>query len=246
MSGGVHQKNHIASRRARFRQLGAFRPLVMPSLLACDFGNLEREVERLEVAGVRALHLDVMDGHFVPNLTFGMPITAALRRLTDLPIDAHLMVTNPAALVEPFVDAGVDSITIHMEPVDDPAPLLSKIRDLGIASGLSLNPPTPIDTIYQYFDLCDMVLVMSVMPGFGGQEFEDIALSKLRSLREEAKKTDHEDLLLQVDGGVNDKTIGDCAAAGADILVVGTAFFSCDDYGERIKQLSRLASQSLA
>ncbi|MBN1854524.1 MAG: ribulose-phosphate 3-epimerase [Pirellulales bacterium] len=234
------------SRRARFRQLGNSVPLVMPSLLACDFGNLEREVERLEAAGAEALHLDVMDGHFVPNLTFGMPIAAALRRLTDLPIDAHLMVTNPVELVEPFVDAGVDSITIHVEPVDDPAPILTKIRKLGVASGISLNPPTPVDVIQPYLDLSDMVLVMSVMPGFGGQVFEPVALAKLRSLREQARQADREDILLQVDGGVNDETIGNCTAAGADILVVGSAFFSHKDYGRRLEKLSQLALQSLA
>lgn len=245
MSNGAVSHVHRLSSRSRFRRLGDRAPLVMPSLLSCDFGNLEREVERLEAAGVNALHLDVMDGHFVPNLTFGMMVVAALRRLTDLPLDAHLMISNPADYIEAFAEAGADSITIHIEPVDDPAPLLTKIRDLGLASGLALNPPTPLSAIEPHLKLCDMVLVMSVMPGFGGQAFNNIALDKLRSLREQGSLLGRDDLLLQVDGGMNDETIGNCAGAGADLLVAGSAFFSHDDYARRLEQLTKLASQPL-
>ena len=246
MSRGALSCAGPPSRRARVRRLHECAPLVMPSLLACDFGNLGREIEQLEAAGVSALHLDIMDGHFVPNLTFGIPIVIALRRLTNLPIDVHLMITNPAEHMEAFVDAGADSITVHVEPIDDPAPLLSRIRDLGIASGLALNPPTPFETVAPYLDLCDLVLVMSVMPGFGGQTFDEVALSKLRSLREHVSRSGSDDVLLQVDGGVNDETIGDCTVAGADLLVVGSAFFSYDDYAQRLERLTQLAAQSLA
>lgn len=202
-------------------ELRAGVPLVNPSLLACDFANVQREIERLQEAGARLLHLDIMDGHFVPNLSFGLPVVEAIRRVTDLPLDVHLMISDPVAYVDRFRQAGADLLTIHVEAAPDPRPLLERIRRLGAAAGLSLNPPTPVSAVEPYLDYCDLVLVMSVMPGFGGQSFDPSALDKLRHLRATARG----ELLLSVDGGVNPDTIPRCAEAGAGLLVTGTALF---------------------
>ncbi|MBN2477518.1 MAG: ribulose-phosphate 3-epimerase [Pirellulales bacterium] len=212
-------------------------PLIGPSLLACDFGNLQREIGRVEEAGARIIHLDVMDGHFVPNISFGLPIVAAARRATDLPLDVHLMISDPARYVRPFREAGADLLTIHIEAVPQPRPLLEEIRSLGAAAGITLNPPTPVSALEDCLDLCDLVLVMSVMPGFGGQEFDPVALEKLRRLRELVGA----DVLLSVDGGINSKTIQLCSAAGADLFVAGTALFSQDDYGRVLREMTGLA-----
>ena len=211
-------------------------PLIGPSLLACDFGNLDREVRRLEEAGARILHLDVMDGHFVPNLSFGVPIVEAVRRVTDLALDVHLMISDPGRYIEPFREAGADLITIHIEAVPDPTFLLAQIRGLGAAAGLALNPPTPVQAVEEYLDQCDLVLTMSVMPGFGGQPFQPVALEKLRRLREKGGS----DLLLSVDGGVNLDTIGLCAEAGAQLFVTGTALLGYEDYRKRLAELTTL------
>ncbi len=212
-------------------------PLLAPSVLAADFAHLADDLCRAEEAGVKVLHLDIMDGHFVPNLSFGIPVVEAIRRATKLPLDVHLMISEPEKYVGRFRDAGADALTIHIEPVDDPTPVLEEIRSLGAGVGLSLNPPTPVSEIEPYLSLCDMVLVMSVMPGFGGQAFDPVALEKLRRLRE----VGHEDLVLSIDGGVNEATIGDCTAAGADLLVAGTAFFGHPDYAARLTTLTDLA-----
>jgi ribulose-phosphate 3-epimerase len=217
--------------------LRAAAPLVAPSLLACDFGNLELEIRRVEEAGARILHLDVMDGHFVPNISFGLPIVEAARRLTDLPLDTHLMISEPGRYLKQFRQAGADLITIHIEAVPEPQPLLERIRALGAGAGITLNPPTPVSHVEDYLEFCDLVLVMSVMPGFGGQQFEPVALEKLRRLRALAGP----EMLLSVDGGVNLETIGACAAAGADLFVVGSSLFSQDDYGRYIAQLTDVA-----
>lgn len=212
-------------------------PAILPSLLLCDFGNLQREVAALESAKVAALHLDVMDGNFVPNLTYGMPIVTALRRLTDLPLDVHLMISRPERYVERFVDAGADSITIHAEAADDARGVLESIRALGVGAGVAINPGTPWTTIEDCLDVCDLVLVMSVEAGFGGQAFNPIALEKLAALRERCG----DEMLLEVDGGVNAQTIHSCAEAGANLFVVGSAIFHSDNYGDAIGQLRELA-----
>jgi ribulose-phosphate 3-epimerase len=212
--------------------LYAAAPLIGPSLLACDFAHLEREVRRLKEAGARILHLDVMDGHFVPNLSFGIPIVEAVRRVTDLVLDVHLMISNADRFIEPFRRAGADLITIHVEAVADPPELLSRIRGLGAGAGLALSPPTPAQAVEPYLGLCDLVLTMSVMPGFGGQQFQATALEKLRWLR---RKVGH-GVFLSVDGGVNLDTIGACAEAGANLFVTGTALFGEEDYRERLHQ----------
>lgn len=224
------------SRSSQIDRLRRAAPAVLPSLLQCDFGNLQREVEELASAGVEVLHLDVMDGHFVPNLTYGMPIVAALRRLTDMPLDVHLMISQPERYVDQFRDAGADVITFHIEAVENPRPLLERIRERGAAAGLALNPDTPVSAIADVLDLCDLVLVMSVQAGFGGQSFNPVALEKLREVR---KLAPH--VLLEIDGGVNSETIAACAGAGAQLFVVGSAIFRQRPYGPVVSRLTELA-----
>jgi ribulose-phosphate 3-epimerase len=211
---------------------------IMASLLFCDFGKLRREVEALEAAGVAAMHLDVMDGHFVPNFTYGLPIVEAVRQATDLPLDVHLMIDNPERYIEAFRKAGADSMTIHAEAVADPRPVLEKIRALGASAGLAINPPTPLAAIEASLPYGDLILVMSVMPGFGGQKFDDVALEKLRTLKSRSEVT----ALLEVDGGVSVDTIGKCAQAGAELFVTGSAIFRHDNYTTAVREL-RAAAQ---
>jgi len=225
------------TRRERFLRLRDESPVILPSLLLCDFANLQREVALLEEAGVKALHLDVMDGVFVPNLTYGMPIVEAFRRLTDLPLDVHLMIETPSRYIQQFIDAGADAITIHEEAVKDPLNSLQQIRELGAASGLAINPATPTAKAEAYLEHCDLLLVMSVDAGFGGQSFNDVALEKLRRLRE---LCGHE-IMLEVDGGINESTISKCAQAGAELFVVGSAIFRSSHYGTVVNQLADLA-----
>lgn len=214
--------------------------VILPSLLLCDFTNLEREVRQLEAAGCRALHLDVMDGHFVPNLTYGLPIVEAFRRLTELPLDVHLMIERPERYVAAFRDAGADSMTIHVEATEDPAAVLHQIRAVGAAAGLALNPSTSLEQITPLRDLCDVVLVMSVMPGFGGQQFDPVALTKLRAL----SRAPSVPYRLQVDGGINEQTIGPAAEAGAELFVAGSAIFRHADYAAPFRRLQALACQA--
>ena len=224
--------------RNRFEQLRISRPVILPSMLHCDFGNLQREVERLEEAGALALHLDVMDGHFVPNFTYGMPIVSAFRKLTELPIDVHLMISNPEDYVRQFCDAGADSVTFHVEATDDPEPILHELKSLNVGVGLAANPKTPVSRLLPYIPLCDLALVMSVEAGFGGQSFHESALDKIRTLR----KSFGDDILIQVDGGINAETIDRCAAAGTDLFVVGSAIFKNDNYGKVISDLTDRAT----
>ena len=225
------------SRREKLLRLRASAPVVLPSLLLCDFGNLEREVAQLEAAGVQALHLDVMDGVFVPNLTYGLPLVEAFRRLTPLPLDVHLMIADPGRYVRQFYDAGADILTIHAEAVADPRPVLQEIRDLGAAAGIALNPQTPLAAIENCLDLCDLALIMSVEAGFGGQAFDTAALDKLRRLREQAGAH----IVLEVDGGINRDTIQSCAQAGAEFFVVGSAIFRSERYAPVVAELAGLA-----
>ena len=220
------------SRRQNILDLRSSAPQILPSLLQCDFGDLRGEVQQLEAASVKCLHLDVMDGHFVPNLTYGMPIVSGLRKHTKMPLDVHLMIASPEKYIDQFYEAGADAITIHVEAVDDAGPVLRKIRDLGAASGLALNPDTPLSAVEPYLDDCDLVLPMSVNAGFGGQKFNSVALDKLRELRKLKP-----DLLLEVDGGVNPETIADCVRAGAELLVVGSAIFKHDNYEQALNHM---------
>ena len=182
-----------------------------------------------------------MDGHFVPNITYGTPILAAVRRVTELPIEVHMMISDPARYAEQFVSAGADAVTFHVEAVPEPRGLLEKLRSLGVIAGLAYNPATPLSAIQPVLDVCDLVLTMSVAPGFGGQAFERVALDKLRQLSTEAGSQ----VLLEVDGGVNTTTIADCSRAGARLLIVGSAIFGHPNYSETIATLTRLAQSPL-
>ncbi|WP_164104352.1 ribulose-phosphate 3-epimerase [Candidatus Laterigemmans baculatus] len=217
---------------SRLQILREATPAVLPSMLLCDFGNLEREIRRLEAAGAKALHLDVMDGQFVPNLTYGMPIVAACRQLSELPLDVHLMIRDPGNYAQQFAEAGADLLTFHVEAVEQPAELIEAIKSFGIGAGIALNPATPLGAVENYAGQCDAVLVMSVNAGFGGQAFDPVALEKLRTLRSR-----HSDLLLEVDGGINTETIGACREAGADLFVVGSGIFRKDDYASALSDL---------
>jgi len=181
-----------------------------------------------------------MDGHFVPNLSFGMPVIEAVRRITDLPLDVHLMIEQPARHLAAFRRAGADLLTVHVEAVEDPTSVLTEIRHLGAGAGISLSPPTDVRLLEKCLDHCDLVLTMSVMPGFGGQTFQEVALEKLRWLRANVRPG----TLLSVDGGVNADTIRACAEAGADVFVVGTALLGQPDYRKRLAELTLIARSS--
>lgn len=235
MSTSVLNRNDV---RSTLREQA---PLIAPSLLACDFAKVEREIRSVEEAGAQLLHLDVMDGHFVPNLSIGLPVIESIRRVTDLPLDVHLMIDNPAEYVVRYREAGADIITVHAEVLPDPTEVLAEIRQLGALAGLTLNPPTPLEAVLPYVEHCDLILVMSVMPGFGGQELDPVAFDKLRRLKAEPKC----DALLEIDGGVNEDTIAACTAAGADLLVAGTAVFGAQDRTERMRRLQSLAAEGV-
>lgn len=228
------------SRRDYLADLRTAIPAVYPSMLMCDFGHLKDEVDRLEAAGARVLHLDVMDGHFVPNLSYGLALVEAFAGMTRLPLEAHLMISNPGDYIERYYNAGASSLIVHAEATGHARPVLEKIRDLGAVAGLAINPPTPVDALHDCLDVCDQVLVMSVMPGFGGQEFDRVALDKLRALRRMARP----ELLLEIDGGVNEATLAESVAAGAQLLVIGSGIFKHHDYQAALEQLTALARRN--
>lgn len=209
---------------------------VAPSVLSADFAGLEADLGSMATAGAHALHLDVMDGHFVPNITFGPFICAALRRLSDLPLDAHLMISRPDRYLEPFAKSGIDGLTIHVEAEAEIAPTLARIGALGMKRGISLNPDTDLQEILPFLGQVDLVLVMSVQPGFGGQEFNPVAVEKIAELNRR-RASEGFDFLINVDGGINAETGPLCRAAGADILVSGSWLFGAEDRAERIARL---------
>ncbi|MEN8007709.1 MAG: ribulose-phosphate 3-epimerase [Candidatus Krumholzibacteriota bacterium] len=213
---------------------------VAPSLLSADFTDLKADVGDMTAAGADLLHLDVMDGHFVPNLTFGPFICRAIRRISDLPLDAHLMITDPGRYLDSFAKSGVDAITIHVEIDGDVGEILDRIGVLGLKRGLSLKPGTPVETVLPWLDRTDLILVMSVEPGFGGQEFDPVALEKIAAL-DKRRRTEGHGFLISVDGGINAETGPQCRDAGADILVSGSWLFGASDRARRIALLGHSA-----
>ena len=223
---------------ADFHGLLSALPLIAPSMLKCDFANLQREVALLESAGARLLHLDVMDGHFVPNLSYGPVVISSLRDVTSLPFEAHLMISEPGRYIDSYLEAGCNLVTFHIEAVPEPTPLLRRIRQGGAAAGLALNPGTPVRAVQPFIAECDLILAMSVEPGFGGQKFMPVALEKLREL---APLMGNE-RLLSVDGGIDLETIPQAARAGARQFVVGSAIFEAVDYREAMNNLLQVAN----
>ncbi|MEL7499119.1 MAG: ribulose-phosphate 3-epimerase [Planctomycetota bacterium] len=224
----------MSTGRDRFFQLCDTTPTVLPSMLLCDFGNLEREIQRLEEAGVAGLHLDVMDGVFVPNFTYGMTIVSAVRKLTEMAIDVHLMMVNPEKYIDQFCEAGADVLTIHAEATEDPASALTAIRKHDVAAGIAVNPDTPVTSIESAIAAADLALVMSVHAGFGGQSFMDSVLPKFDAIR---SALGGENVVLEIDGGINVSTIQAATSAGAQLLVAGSAIFKQDDYSIALEQL---------
>ncbi len=202
---------------------------IAPSILAADFAALGEAVRVAEAAGADLIHVDVMDGHFVPNLTIGPPVVAALRRVTRLPLDVHLMIEAPERLLEAFARAGADYLTVHPEASVHLHRTLQQIRALGVRAGIALNPATPETALQYVMPLLDMVLVMSVNPGFGGQAFLPEVLPKLRTIRAWLDAAGREDVLLAVDGGIDRNTASEVVAAGANVLVAGTAIFAAPE-----------------
>ena len=215
---------------------------IAPSILSADFANLQRDIELVEENQVDVLHVDIMDGHFVPNITFGPNVVAAIRPFTKLPLDCHLMIEQPERYVEAFANAGADLINVHVEATPHIHRVLQLIKSFGVKAAVTINPGTPVSAIESVLSLVDMVLVMTVNPGFGGQKFLPECLEKVTALAE-IRRSKGYIYEIEVDGGVTDQTIGACRDAGADVFVAGSYIYDAENPAERIQALKDVLEQ---
>lgn len=210
------------------------RVIISPSILSADFANLERDIKKVEKAGADWIHIDVMDGHFVPNITIGVPVVKSIKQIASIPLDVHLMIENPEKYIEPFANAGADIITFHYEAAKDKiAEVIALIKKFNLKAGLSIKPKTSPEEILKYLPLLDMVLVMTVEPGFGGQKFMPDCAEKIPVIKQHCR----EDLIIQVDGGINADTAKVCTSYGANSLVAGNYIYKSDDIQKAILSL---------